>query len=196
MWTSMNKIYEPKSYQLILLVQRMKLLLFGSRRSASSSCVIPFLVLMHVTCNMLVAVLTLATYCFQSQTSVFYMHWLYLCVFVPDTLCEAVTSPAWAGCSTVRPAEGVSSDVRLHTDYCSDVTADTSRCSNISFLNDNRTIMQTPPLTWHTHWHKLSFLFILIRIPEEDAAWETGEIHQGVEHPQSRGGKQRSACLH
>ena len=51
-----------------------------------------------------------------------------VCVFVSDTLCSAVASPAWAGCFAVRPAEGVPTDVRLHTsDHRSDVAADTCR---------------------------------------------------------------------
>lgn len=63
--------------------------------------------------------------------------WRWLCVFFPDSLCAAVTSPSWASCFTVWPAEGVSSGVTLHTaDYCAEVTADTSRYIGLASVTD------------------------------------------------------------
>lgn len=39
--------------------------------------------------------------------------------------------------------------------------------------------------------HILEFPLLPFRIPAEDAGGKSGEIHQGVEQPESRGGKQR-----
>lgn len=109
--------------------------------------------------------------------------WRWLCVFFPDSLCAAVTSPSWAGCFTVWPAEGVSSGVTLHTaDYCAEVTADTSRYIGLSSVTDQHQQQHNR--------HKLNSCVILTRVPEEDAEGESGQIHHSVELPQSRGGKQ------
>lgn len=75
--------------------------------------------------------------------------WRWLCVFFPDSLCAAVTSPSWAGCFTVWPAEGVSSGVTLHTaDYCAEVTADTSRYIGLSSVTDQHQQQHNTDTNW------------------------------------------------
>lgn len=75
--------------------------------------------------------------------------WRWLCVFFPDSLCAAVTSPSWASCFTVWPAEGVSSGVTLHTaDYCAEVTADTSRYIGLASVTDQHQQQHNTDTNW------------------------------------------------